>query len=301
MIVLFNLPPILIIKLQYLRLRIAFCDGEFQVGLRTLIWINLPVETAKTQLGRLLVLRDVTQERQLEQMREDLTNTIVHDLRNPLTAVKGGLGVMKRMGKLHPEVLEAASSAAEQMLQLVNTILDVSRMESGQMPLTLDAIDLALLVADLFRQQLPGAETARVRLESEIAPDLPPLWCDAGIVKRVLQNLVSNALRHSPTDGVLRVTAEAQPSGSALIKVIDSGTGIPPELQSRLFQKFASTQGAGRGTGLGLAFCRLAVEAHGGNIWVESTAAHGTTFSFTLPYKREPGEAQASAAEMPTI
>ena len=274
-------------------------QGEFQIGPRMLVWINLPVEAGMTQMGRLLVLRDVTQERQLERMREDLTNTIVHDLRNPLTSIKGALGTMTYLGELHPEMLDVARSGTEQMLRLVNTILDVSRMESGQMPLALDAVALAPLVADLFAQQLPDAATCGVRLESEIPVDFPLLWGDESLIKRVLQNLVANALRYSPSNSALRVAAEVQTSGAALIKVIDKGMGIQPEWQGRLFQKFASTQRAERGTGLGLAFCRLAVEAHGGSIWVESTAAHGTTFSFTLPFKREPGQTGASDAVMP--
>ena len=275
-------------------------QGECEIGPRMLLWMNLPVETGVTQMGRLLVLRDLTQQRQLERMREDLTHTIVHDLRNPLTSVKGALDMMARSPKAQPGMLDIARSSAEQMLRLVNTILDVSRMESGQMPLTLEAVALAPLVADLFQQQLPDAESCGIQLQSEIPADFPLLWCDEPLIKRVLQNLVANALKYSPSNSALRVSAEVQPSGTALIKVIDNGMGIPQELQGRLFQKFASTQRAERGTGLGLAFCRLAVEAHRGSIWAESTPGQGTTFAFTLPLKREPGQTGVSAAEVPT-
>jgi signal transduction histidine kinase len=269
-------------------------QGECVIAPRTLVWMNLPVVAGITQMGRLLVLRDVTQERELEHLRDDLMHTIVHDLRNPLTAMMGALSVMELTATLNPQMLDVARSGAEQMLRLVNMILDVSRLESGQMPLTLGSVALAPLVADLFQIQLPLAAEHRIRLESEIPADFPLLWGDEGLIKRVLQNLVGNALQFAPSDSAVCVRAEAPPQGAALIKVVDSGPGIAPEVQARLFQKFASSQGAERGTGLGLAFCRLAIEAHGGSIWVESAPGQGTTFLFTLPFLPRDGHPGAA-------
>jgi NtrC-family two-component system sensor histidine kinase KinB len=116
---------------------------------------------------------------------------------------------------------------------------------------------------------------------------LPRAQADPNLLRRILQNLVGNAIKFTPAAGVVRVSAEAGAAPSLLrVRVSDSGPGIPLELQSRLFQKFVTGRVTERGSGLGLAFCRLAVEAHGGRIWVESEPGHGTAFIFTLPIEK---------------
>jgi signal transduction histidine kinase len=114
---------------------------------------------------------------------------------------------------------------------------------------------------------------------------LPPAWADTGLIARVLQNLVGNAIKFTPPNGVIRVSArteEKQRGSVILVAVRDTGPGIPPEIAGRLFQKFVTGRQTGRGSGLGLAFCKLTVEAHGGRIWVESTPGNGATFTFSL-------------------
>jgi len=270
-------------------------EGECDVPPRAIHWLNLPVMAGTTLLGRVLVLRDVTEERLLERMRDDLVHAMVHDLRNPLTAIFGSLSFLEESiaDILSPNQLELwgiAQKSAQGMLQIVSAILDMSRLESQQMPLNYTLISLADLVAGVLDLQLPLAADKGLHLESDVLSTLSPAWADAGLIKRVLQNLIGNAIKFTPAGGVVRVTARADivdqdgVSERSLISVFvsDTGSGIPPEIQDRLFQKFVIGQQEGRGSGLGLAFCKMVMEAHGERVWVESTSESGTTFAFTL-------------------
>jgi PAS domain S-box-containing protein len=280
-------------------------EGEFEVPPRTIHWLNLPVMTDGAPLGRLLVLRDVTEERLLENMRDDLTHTMVHDLRNPIAAIYTSLQLMDQeaAGPLLPaqrSIMEIAGYNTQKALKLVNNILDVSRLESGRMPLECAPVSLADLIAETLQAQSPLAANKDLRLESDVPPMLSPVWADAGLIGQVLQNLVDNAIKFAPTGGLVRVTVKpgngeiagqenGQDSSASHLRVSvsDDGPGVPPELQSRLFQKFVTGRHLGSGSGLGLAFCKLAVEAHGERIWVESEPGQGTTFTFTLPVAPE--------------
>jgi PAS domain S-box-containing protein len=276
-------------------------EGEYEVPPRTIHWLNLPVEAGGTSLGRLLVLYDVTEVRVLERMRDDLTRTLIHDLRNPLTTISTSLQLLEQLGgNFSPDqdfMLEIARSSTQKMLKLINTILDVSQLESGRMPLRYEPVSLAELVTEALRVQLPLAAGKGVRLESSVSQLLPPAWADAKLIERVLQNLVDNAIRFTPLNGLVHVMAGQADDGAAgqdkqgqpapvsylHVSVSNNGPGLAPEVQDRLFQKFVTGGEQGSGTGLGLAFCKLAVEAHGGRIWVESEPNRITTFTFTLP------------------
>jgi signal transduction histidine kinase len=177
------------------------------------------------------------------------------------------------------------------MQNLVSAILDVSQLESRQMPVERAPVQLSALVAEVLQLQLSLAEQKQISFENNLSADLPPAWADARLVERVLQNLIGNALKHTPAGGAIRIAA--QPTSSAppmlSVSVSDTGSGIPSEIQGRLFQKFVTGEQKGHGSGLGLAFCRLAVEAHGGRIWAESDSGSGATFTFTLPLY-QPGD-----------
>ncbi len=265
-------------------------EGEFEVPPRTIHWLNLPVTTGTTLLGRLLVLRDVTEEWLLVRMRDNLVHTMVHDLRNPLTVISGTLtflneSVVDVLSPSQRQLWGIAHNSTEGMLQLVNAILEMSRLESREMPLEHTLISLADLATDVLYSQLPLATEKSLHLENDVPADLPLAWADAGLIKRVLQNLVGNAVKFTPAGGVIRVTASADASDQSrlLVSVTDTGSGIPPEMQDRLFQKFVTGPHEGRGSGLGLAFCKMVVEAHGERIWLESTSESNTTFTFSLP------------------
>jgi signal transduction histidine kinase len=238
----------------------------------------------------LLVLRDVTEERLLENMREDLVYAMVHDLRNPLTAIYGALSffedtVADIFSETERQLWEIARDNTDGMLQLIKAILDINRLESHQMPLEHELISLPGFVAGVLDSLLPLATSKGIRLESDVPSTLPPAWADEGLVERVLQNLIGNAVKFTPAAGVIRVTAhlDATERRRLLISVSDTGSGIPPAVQERLFQKFVTGKHDSRGSGLGLAFCRMVIEAHGERIWVEGTSEEGTTLTFTLP------------------
>jgi signal transduction histidine kinase len=170
------------------------------------------------------------------------------------------------------------------MSGLVNDILDVSRLENKQMPVERKTFALAPLATEVLKLQTVLADKKGIRLENAIPPETLA-WADTGLISRVLQNLVGNAIKFTLPGGLVRVAASAGVNDreSLLIAVSDTGPGIPVEFQEQIFQKFFTGWQRQSGTGLGLAFCRLAVEAHGGRIWVESQPGQGATFAFTLP------------------
>ncbi len=225
----------------------------------------------------------------LERLRDDLTHTLVHDLRNPLTTVSGVLEALqvtaaRSLPAAQLEMLEVARRGADRMAALIDAILDVSRLESGKLPLKRGPTLLAPLVEEMLRMQAPAARDKALRLESAVPPTLAPAFADPVLIGRVLQNLVGNAVKFTPAEGSVRIQAELEACDPPMLRIAvsDSGPGILPEVRDRLFQKFAAA-GDGQGSGLGLAFCRLVVEAHGGRIWADAAVPRGATFTFTLP------------------
>jgi signal transduction histidine kinase len=275
-------------------------EGEFEVFPRAIQWLNLPVSVDQVPLGRLLVLHDVTEERLLQKMREDLTHTMVHDLRNPLTGISTALQLLdsKLEGVITPaqhRLFEIAANSTQKMVDLVNSILDLSRLEKGRMPLSPEPVSLPDIITETLRLQSPLSSAKKLHMESEATPTLPLAWADGELIARVLQNLIGNAIKFTPAGGTITIAARPMDGGSVesgheaadepllRVSVTDSGPGVPPELQDKLFEKFVVGEQQERGSGLGLAFCKLAVEAHGGEIWVENVPGLGASFVFTLP------------------
>lgn len=267
-------------------------SGEVEIKLRTIQWLNLPVRASTTPLGQLLVLRDITERRLVEKLRDDLTSTMVHDLRNPLGVIWNSLEIIEEldemgmapMTKQQRTLTTRAMEATNKMLKLVNNILIVSRLESGRIPLDLNLVAVIDLVNSSMQGQMALAAEKSIELQNNVPSILPPVWADFELIGRVLQNLLENAIKFTPYDGQVSISAElSQDANQMKISVSDNGSGIPLDLQSRLFQKFTTGHQKGRGSGLGLAFCKLAVEAQQGKIWLESTPNQGSTFTFTLP------------------
>ncbi len=254
-----------------------------------------PVRDRKgTITGWLLILRDLTEERELALLREELTHMLIHDLRSPLTVVQGSLDIIERnlaAGTMEDidQLLVLARKSSNRISRMVDELLDVSRLESGQMPLHLEAVDVKTLLEDSAARFAPLAVSAHVSLEISAEPDLSPLHVDPELTGRVLNNLLDNAIKFTPDGGRIRLWARLEPErtpDALLIGVSDTGPGIPPEALSRLFKKFqqvTSIRGRRTGTSLGLPFCKLAVEAHGGRIWVETEVGRGSTFTVVLP------------------
>ncbi len=245
-----------------------------------------PLSPRRGQVGgRLVVLQDVTERRQVEKLREDLVNTLVHDLRNPLTVVRAStdlLAIDEQAGQRVRDLVEPARLATRRLLDLVSRLLEVHTLQSGRLPLERSRVRVEALIAEAVEMQAPLARGKDQRLAVEIEPGLPPLDVDRELVARVLQNLIGNAIKFTGA-GEIRIAARAAAGAALEVSVHDAGPGIPHELQARLFREFARGTQAGRGTGLGLAFCHSAITAHGGTISAESDPGRGTTLAFRLP------------------
>jgi signal transduction histidine kinase len=223
---------------------------------------------------------------EVEKLRDDMRNMIVHDLRTPLTSVIVGVEMLEKHGKLSEsqrQMITIAAGGGRTLLGMINDLLDVEKMESGASLLQYQDLSPAALIADAVEQVRSLADDGEIALEIEIAPALPLFPGDSNKLTRTLVNLIANAIRFTPA-GTVTVAAALAASGDIRFAIRDTGSGIPAEAFDRIFEKFGQLDAQSRvGTGLGLAFCKLAVEAHGGQIKVESTLGAGSTFSFTIP------------------
>jgi NtrC-family two-component system sensor histidine kinase KinB len=257
-------------------------------------------------MGQVMVLHDITEEKELERMREDLIQMIVHDLRSPLTSIMGSLHLTRELMKRGVDtarlvkLLDLAAGSSTNLLGLVNSLLDISQLEAQRMQLEIKVMSLSDLVDGARKQVAPLALEDDITLQVDLPPGLPPVAVDEDLVTRVLVNLLDNAIKFSPRGSVVSVTANGGSAAFAFeeslestsqryisVSVTDTGPGIPEEYREKIFEKFRRIEEQesrwGRGSGLGLTFCKLAVEAHGGRIWVESQMGQGSTFTFTLP------------------
>lgn len=234
---------------------------------------------------------DVTVRREADALREAMIHTMVHDLRSPLGNIMTALKIIQ-MDAPDPDaekqqLLEIALNGAEKLLDLVNAILDVNRLESGKMPLERKEVSLHLLVEDALKMLTPQATGKRIALHQEIPPTLPTVWADAQLIGRVLQNLIGNALKFTPSGGAVQLTGVLLDGADKVqIAISDTGPGIPVQIREQIFQKFVTGLQEGHGSGLGLAFCKMVLEAHHERLWVESEPGHGATFAFTLSVER---------------
>jgi two-component system sensor histidine kinase/response regulator len=226
---------------------------------------------------------------ELEQSRDDLVDMIVHDLRSPLTANLAGLEMIEMLGGLNEsqhQCVNIALRSGHNLLGLINDLLDISKLEAGALQLEQAALEVRALAQGVLAQIAPLTIDKRLEIASRLPDNLPLVWADEEKLRRILMNLLANAIKFTPAWGRIEVGAQAQ-ENRVLLYVRDSGEGIPPEAIEKIFDKFGQAQARKAGhrmsTGLGLTFCKLAVEAHGGNIWVETEIGRGSTFYFTLP------------------
>ena len=225
--------------------------------------------------------------RRLEKLRDDLTHMVIHDLRTPLSVLFGLFDVLEHheaqnLSANTREFITLARLSAEELHTMISSILDVSKMGAGEMMLQREPCDLGALIRALLdtTPSLPGNRT----LTLDAPEPSVTVTADVVLIRRVIQNLLSNALRYTPSGGDIRMAVTSAP-GEVRVTVTDAGPGIAPEFHKRIFEKFGQVEDPNNrtGTGLGLTFCKLAVEAHGGRIGVESEIDHGSTFWFTLP------------------
>lgn len=237
------------------------------------------------------IFRDITARKELDQLREDFASMIYHDLRSPLANVTSGLDVLS---SILPEdgdptirsVLDIAIRSTERVHRLASALLDTNLLEAGQRigsPLPASTADL---IQDSIEVVTLMAENKSQTIKVNISSRLPQVHVDSDMIKRVIVNLLENAIKFTPKNG--EISASAKRKGNWVhVSIQDNGTGIPADEQERIFEKFhrvpSSGKGSVKGLGIGLAFCKLAIKGHGGKISVESKLDKGSRFTFTLP------------------
>jgi signal transduction histidine kinase len=214
---------------------------------------------------------------------------IYHDLRSPLANIVSSLDVLYSMVPQKDQetvlsILKIAENSTERIQRLVSSLLDVNRLESGQPVVDQKAVNTLALVEGALHDMQYVVDGRRQSLMKDLPRELPAIWVDEDMVKRVLINLLENSSKFTPSGGALEVGARRE-DGWVHLWVKDNGPGISAVDQERIFDKFTRLRGATKkgGLGIGLAFCRLAVQGHGGRIWVESESGNGAAFHFTFP------------------
>jgi signal transduction histidine kinase len=260
--------------------------------------LSFATETVAAALIAILVLRAVLHKNkelaELNRLKDLLTSSIVHDLRQPLTAVLMGLSTVERDPGLPEETKEMIAISHEggdRLLGMVNDLLDISHLESGRPLIRRESISPEAVIRPAVSAVEQIARERGIQLTVDLPGKLSQIKGDQERLGRVLTNLVGNALKFTSAGGRVSVSAreEAAPERS-VVSVVDTGPGIPKELQGRIFDKFAVLDTAAAAlrtsSGLGLTFSKMVVEAHGGEIWVESEPGQGSNFSFWLPLER---------------
>jgi NtrC-family two-component system sensor histidine kinase KinB len=235
------------------------------------------------------LIRDLSELQKLDRLREDLISMVYHDLRSPLANVVSSLDVFNAMlpqegDPAFRSLLNIALRSTERIQRLTNSLLDMSRLESGQPVVNLFSTSPMLLAVDAVDAVSPVADTKNQIINLSMPTDSPPVLVDGEMIRRVLINLLENAVKYSPPDAEITLGAEVT-GDMARIWVQDTGPGISALDQQHIFDKYTrlNPKGSQKGFGLGLAYCRLAIEGHGGQIWVESEPGEGSRFIFTLP------------------
>ena len=246
---------------------------------------------SRSRLGFVLVLRDVTELQRLDRLKDQLVMTASHEFRTPLTSIGMSLDLLDERGETFGpqarELLSAAREDVQRLRRLVDALLDLSKIRSGKLKMTMGRIAVEDILARLWRGFQVQFEERGVELDVELSDSSLHVWGDREKIESALSNLLSNALRHTPKGG--RVEVGAEPAGAFVaFSVGDNGPGIAVADQSRIFDEFvqADAERAAGGTGLGLSISREIVRAHGGTIWVDSHPGEGSIFTFTLPAAR---------------
>ena len=218
---------------------------------------------------------------------------LFHDLQSPLGNVISSLELLAY--EIPPEsansplyaMLDIARRSSRRLETLIRSLLDINRLEAGQPITEQTRVDLNLLLQEVYEIEQPNFDQRRVHFANGLPSNLPHVFAEEDMIRRVLVNLINNALKYSTEDQTITIVGQLQPeSDRVLISVSDQGRGIPKQYRESIFEKFeriATKDSNAKGLGLGLAFCRLAVEAHNGRIWVDDAPTGGARFNFTLP------------------
>jgi signal transduction histidine kinase len=278
----------------------GYTQDDIRIAYLMVLQVTSAIRNARrfTEVQRLNSQLEVTLDnlRKLQAFQDDLSGMIVHDLRTPLTMITLSLDMLSmrarkdQLSERYTDHIQQASDATKRMMAMMEDLLKIAKMEANELTPTKSAGDFAQLldIRSVGYQMQAEQEGKRIAISYSA---LPLVKMDGELIGRVLDNLVSNAFKYTRAGGEVRINATVE---GDLVRayVCDEGPGIPPEYQERIFEKFGQVKDEqGRsmrpGTGLGLTFCRLAVQAHGGKIWVESEMGKGSCFFFTLPVESE--------------
>lgn len=241
--------------------------------------------------GLATVLRDITAQKEIERMKSNFLSVVSHELKTPLHSIKGFVDIilLGKTGEItdtQKDFLQTVQDQATRLQNLINDLLEFSRLESGQVKLRLGEVSLRELTSAVCDRLLPLAEHGQVQLVNHTSDDLPPVEADQMRIEQVLSNLVDNALKFTPPMGTVTIHAE-DAGDEVLVSVSDTGIGIAASELEKIFDRFYQVQSGStrryRGTGLGLTICKHIVEYHQGRIWADSVEGQGSTFSFVLP------------------
>ena len=242
--------------------------------------------------------RDISARKQAEKLRQDLLNMVIHDLRGPIGNMINSIELLPMLLAANPDpktvnrVLDLALQTSQEVKDLVDSMLDIGRLEQGEVPLQRELVELEELIQAVEKQATPRAAAKAMALTFDPLPEIPPVWLDANMIRRVLINLIDNAIKYTPREGKVSLTTSLA-ADTITFAVTDNGPGISKADQVHIFNKFVRVDhstNAPAGVGLGLAFCKLAAEAHGGKISVQSAGipGQGSTFTLSLPLILEP-------------
>ena len=225
---------------------------------------------------------------EVENMRRQLIGDVTHELRTPLTSIKGYMeGLIDGVLPSTPQTFNEIHREADRLSRLVDDLQELSRIEAKSFSLEIRSLPVSSLIQTTLKRLSPQAAAKQIQLQSKLPPDLPPVEADEDRITQVLVNLVANAIQYTPEGGQVIISAVSQ-ADRILLSVSDTGIGIPPEHLANLFTRFyrvdkSRSRSAGGGSGIGLTIAKHLVEAHGGQIWVESKGdGQGSTFTFSL-------------------
>ncbi len=240
------------------------------------------------EMGRVAVLHDITHLKEVDEMKSDFVRTVSHDLRNPLTFMRGYTTMLPMVGEINEDqqkYIDKIQGGIEQMRQLVDDLLDLSRIEAG-IDVNSEKIEVTSLLTDIASEHWQHAHLRGLKIDVEAAPDLPLINGDRLLIRQAITNLLTNGIKYAPDSGILKLKAESV-NGEMVFSVQDNGPGIPKERQMRLFEKFYRAKQKGeervKGVGLGLAIVKSIAERHGGRAWCYSQQGSGSTFYISVP------------------
>ena len=240
------------------------------------------------------VEKDFREIKALDEMKDSLTSFIVHDLRNPLTGITGYLGLLAMSAKLEAqdlEYVERATRSVKIMTDMISNLLDMMKMENNEVKIIAEECTVEEIVSSTIKTVAPLANEKSIHLIDKTDRTKARVNVQRDLIERILQNLLSNAIHYAPVNGEIVVESKMDAkAGMVTVCVSDNGSGIPKEHKHKIFNKYATVETKEKrirgSTGLGLAFCKLAVELHGGKIWVDDRPGGGSVFCFTLPLSK---------------